>query len=113
MGQLMRKLWQDEGGALLSIEWAFVATILVVGVTTGLVAVRNAVNSELAEVANAFSALNQSYSFSGTQLSCGKGGHPSAWTAGSAAIDSSAAHQTIHNSNDHVQPSIIDSNPCN
>lgn len=69
MRQLMLKLWKDEGGALIAVEWVFVATILVLGVITGLVAVRQAVISELTEFANAVMSLNQSYSFSG-QSNC-------------------------------------------
>src|SRR3974390_2700051 len=106
MKKIIAKLWNDEGGALISVEWVFVATILVLGVTVGLVAVRNAVNSELAEAANAFSALNQSYSFCGPRSSCG-----CSYPAGSAAQDNCFGHQEIHNSRPpHV--SIIDDNPC-
>jgi hypothetical protein len=57
-----------------------VGTILVLGIITGLVAVRQAVISELTEFANAVMALNQSYSFSG-QTNC------EASTAGSSGSD--------------------------
>jgi hypothetical protein len=80
MRNLMLKLWNDDCGALIATEWVFVATILVLGSITGLVAVRQAVLSELTEFANAVLALNQSYSFSG-QSNC------QARTAGSAAVD--------------------------
>src|SRR5438034_814445 len=53
MRNLMRKLWNDDGGALIASEWLFVATILVIGTSVGLVNVRNAVNSEMGEFANA------------------------------------------------------------
>src|SRR5215471_15440393 len=82
MRQLMRKLWNDDCGALIATEWVFVATILVLGAITGLVAVRQAIISELTEFANAVMALNQSFSFSG-QSNC------QASTAGSQALDSS------------------------
>ena len=42
MAQLLRKLWQDDGGALISSEFLFVATILVIGVIIGLTAERSA-----------------------------------------------------------------------
>jgi Flp pilus assembly pilin Flp len=80
MRKLMLKLWNDDGGALIAVEWVFVATILVLGIITGLVAVRQAVLSELTEFANAVLSLNQSFSFSG-QSNC------EASTAGSAAFD--------------------------
>ncbi len=79
-GPLLAKLWNDDSGALIATEWVFVATILVLGIITGLVAVRQAVISELEEFANAVLALNQSFSFSG-QTNC------QASTAGSAFSD--------------------------
>jgi hypothetical protein len=69
MRQLLLELWQDDGGALIATEWVFVATILVLGSITGLVAVRQAVIVELVDFANAVMALNTSYSFSG-QSNC-------------------------------------------
>ena len=80
MSPLMLRLWHDDSGALISMEFLFVATILVLGVITGLVAVRQAVISELTEFAQAVMALNQSFSFSG-QTNCESS------TAGSSASD--------------------------
>jgi hypothetical protein len=65
MAQLLRKLWQDDCGALISSEFLFVATILVIGVIVGLTAVRSAVNAELTQLGNAFLALSQGYTISG------------------------------------------------
>jgi hypothetical protein len=67
MKTMLKKLWVDDGGALIAVEWMFVATILVIGAIVGIVAVRNAVNAELTGMANAIGALNQCYSFSGQQ----------------------------------------------
>src|SRR5262245_26273519 len=80
MRQLMLKLWQDDAGALIATEWVFVATILILGSITGLVAVRQAVLAELLDFANAVMSLSQSYSFSG-QSNCESS------TAGSAFFD--------------------------
>lgn len=80
MQRLMSRLWQDDGGALISTEFLFVATILILGIITGLVIVRDAVVKELYELAGAIGALNQSYSFSGLS-----GCHVS--VAGSGATD--------------------------
>jgi hypothetical protein len=76
----MDKLWNDDKGALISMEYLFVATILVIGVVVGLTAVREAVNVELTELANALLALSQGFTVSGTS---GSGGS----TDGSQAID--------------------------
>src|SRR5262245_5724770 len=80
MRQLMR-LWGDDGGALIATEWVFVATILVLGSITGLVAVRQAVITELTDVANALLSLQQTYSISG-QSNCESS------TTGSVFLDS-------------------------
>ena len=69
MRNLMVRLWNDDCGALIAAEWVFVATILVLGAITGLVAVRQAIIAELHDIANALLALNQTYSISG-QSNC-------------------------------------------
>jgi hypothetical protein len=78
--RLFARLWKDDCGALIATEWVFVATILVLGIITGLVSVRQAVIDELGDFANAVLSLNQSYSFSG-QRNCQSS------TAGSGFID--------------------------
>ena len=62
---MMKKLWNDEAGAILSAELVLIATILVIGMIVGLASLRDAVVTELADVGQAISNLNQSYSFSG------------------------------------------------
>jgi hypothetical protein len=64
------RLWRDDCGALLAVEWVVVATILVLGIIPGLVAVQSGTISELTEWANAVLALDQSYSFAGHELTC-------------------------------------------
>jgi hypothetical protein len=54
-----QKLWNDDSGALVATEWVFVATIMVLGAITGLVAVRQAILSELTELADAVISLNR------------------------------------------------------
>jgi Flp pilus assembly pilin Flp len=81
MRQILRRLWQDDQGALLATEWVLLATILVLGVIVGMVAVRQAVLSELTDFANGLLALNQSFSFSGTS-SCMASASGSAFVSG-------------------------------
>jgi len=78
--KLVARIWSEETGALISIEIVLVATILVIGVIVGLEAVRGAVVTELADVAQAVANINQSYSYSGVS------GHNS-YTAGSSFRD--------------------------
>ncbi len=58
MRKLLRRLWHDDCGALIATEWVFVATIMVLGAITGLVAVRQAILSELTKFADAVTSLN-------------------------------------------------------
>jgi len=102
MRQLMRKLWTDDCGALIATEWVFVATILVLGAITGLVAVRQAVITELEEFANAVMSLNQAYSFSG-QSNCQSS------TAGSAASDANDSIPIVRTA---AIVGVADGNPC-
>jgi Flp pilus assembly pilin Flp len=63
---LLAKLWNEETGAIVSAEYMLVMTILVIGVIVGLKSVRDAVVTELADVAQAISNVDQSYTYSGT-----------------------------------------------
>jgi hypothetical protein len=62
---MLRKLWSDEAGFVISAELVLVATILVIGLIVGLVAVRNQVVEELVDVGQAIGNLSQSYAFGG------------------------------------------------
>jgi hypothetical protein len=70
VAKLFRRLWDDDLGALLATEWVVIATIMILGLIPGLIAVRQGTLSELTEFANATMALNQSYSFSGQSIGC-------------------------------------------
>jgi Flp pilus assembly pilin Flp len=56
--------WCDEDGAIVSSEIMLIMTILVIGMIVGLKSVRDSVVSELADVAQAFANIDQSFSFS-------------------------------------------------
>lgn len=62
---MLNKLWNDDAGFIVSIELILIATIAVIGLIAGLTAVRDAVVSELSDVAGAIQDLNQCYSFNG------------------------------------------------
>lgn len=62
---MLSKLWKDEAGFVVSAELIFIATLLVIGLVTGWAALRAAVTSELTEVAQAISAIDQTYSYTG------------------------------------------------
>ena len=77
---MLKNLWNDEAGALLSAEFILLATILVIGAIVGLKAVQEAIVTELADVAQAVANVNQSYSFAASS------GHSSS-TGGSLFAD--------------------------
>lgn len=62
---MLIKLYNDEAGFIVSSELILIATIGVLALVVGLSEVSSAVNQELEDVASAFGAVNQSYSFSG------------------------------------------------
>ena len=78
--KMMKKLWNDEAGFIVSAELILIATIAVIGLIVGLAAVRDGITSELSDVAGAIQDVNQSYSIDGVV------GH-SANTAGFDYID--------------------------
>lgn len=85
---IMRDLFEDDAGFVVSAELVLVSTILVIGMMTGLSEVQHAVVQELNDVADAMGELNQSYSYSGFSKRKGRFGlRPSAITRGSRFID--------------------------
>lgn len=66
MKTVINRLWTEQTGAIVSAEIMLAATILVLGVIVGLKSVRDSVATELADVGQAFSTINQSYCYSGT-----------------------------------------------
>ena len=99
----MLKLWNDDGGSgLVASEILFIFAIVVLGMITGLVAVRQALISELTETAQALMALNQSFSFSG-QTNCESS------TAGSSASDTT---NSISEGSVPATTAAISQTPC-
>src|SRR5262249_19209642 len=68
MKHVLSRLWADDCGALLVTEWVMLATILVLGLIPGLVALRNSNLSEMVDVSNATLSLDQSYEFTGQEI---------------------------------------------
>ena len=62
---MLRKLFNDESGVIISAELALVLTIAVLAMVVGLSEVAVAVNTELNDLSNAIGALNQSYTYTG------------------------------------------------
>ena len=62
---MLKKLWNDDCGMIVTAELVLIVTICVLGVIVGLSQVQVALNTELNDVAQAIGALDQSYYFTG------------------------------------------------
>ena len=78
--KMLSMLLKDDAGFIVSSELILLATIVVIGLITGLTTVRDQVITELGDVADAISEIDQTYSFAGVTAH-------SASTAGSAFND--------------------------
>ncbi len=83
---MIKALWNDEAGVILSAELVLVGTILVVGMIVGLVELQCSVVDELNDLGEAIGSLNQSFAYSGV-VSSKKGRQIKAITFGSAFRD--------------------------
>lgn len=64
MKNLLKQLWSDEAGLVVSAELVFVTSILSIGMIVGISAARDGVTSELADIGDAVTEYNQGYSVS-------------------------------------------------
>ncbi len=62
---MLKSLWNDECGVILSAELVLIATILVLGMVVGSVELQCAVVAELSDLGDAFGNLDQSFQTSG------------------------------------------------
>ena len=81
---MLKNLWNDESGVIISAELALVLTIAVLAMVVGLSEVAVAVNTELNDLSNAIGALNQTYAVTGFIASDGK---VKSYTYGSSFAD--------------------------
>lgn len=59
MTKTMKNFWRDESGAIVSSELVLIATLLTLPLITGLVKVKNAINTSLDNYGTTISNLNQ------------------------------------------------------
>ena len=83
---LLKRLWRDEVGLVVSAETMMVGTLGVIGAVAGIATATSSVNDELLQLGQAFRGFNQSYSVAGTSISMGHQGV----AAGGVAAGSSA-----------------------
>jgi hypothetical protein len=71
MHSMFLQLWADDDGFIVSTELVLISTITVIGMIVGLTTVRDVVVIELADVADAISEIDQSYSYGQIRGHCG------------------------------------------
>ena len=68
MRRLLRRLWAEDQGAVISVELVLIISILLFGLIPGLVALRNSGIAVLTSLGNLAGALIPSFTFSGFQI---------------------------------------------
>jgi len=97
MSQLIRNLFADEAGFIVSSEVVLVGTITVLGMVIGLSEVAFNINQELEDVGSAFGSINHAYSFRGA--------------AGGKGSSSGSSHNDEWDHGDHDGDVICDVAP--
>ena len=69
--KILKKLWKDEVGVVMSAETVMLGTMGVLAMTAGVGTMATAVNSKLGEMGKAFRGFDQSFSAPGFQTSFG------------------------------------------
>lgn len=92
MKKVLRKFWNDESGFVVSVELILIATIVVIGLVSGLTMLRDSVLAELGDTANAIGSLDQSYGVSAADYDGGTGASSAAmdWTDAPDTADSAS-----------------------
>ncbi|MEZ6039735.1 MAG: hypothetical protein R3C20_04465 [Planctomycetaceae bacterium] len=62
---MLKKLWNDNEGVILSAELVLIGTILVIGMVVGMVELQCAVVAELSDLGDSIGNIDQSYTTSG------------------------------------------------
>lgn len=83
MSLFVKRFWNDENGFIISAELVIILTVAVLAMIVGLSYVQSAVVSEMSDVGNAISSLNQNYAYTGF-YSMGYWGKVKSFYAGSA-----------------------------
>lgn len=74
MSNVLRRLWADDRGAVISTELILVIGILIFGIIPGLVALRNSTIAALGTIGNVLNTIVPSFTFSGFAIGRQAGG---------------------------------------
>jgi len=92
--KILKRLWADELGVVMSAETVMLGTMGVLAMTAGVGTMATAVNGELGDMSKAFRSFDQSFSAPGFRTSFGgsTGGGQSASSFSSGAGSYSGTH---------------------
>jgi Flp pilus assembly pilin Flp len=65
MAILLKRLWADDEGAIISVEMILIIGILLFGIIPGFVAMRNSINASFGTIGNILVRLVPSFTYSG------------------------------------------------
>lgn len=68
MTTTLRQLWEDDRGAVISVEMILLLAILIFGIIPGLVALRNGINAGYGTMTNAIQGFVPSFTYSGYMI---------------------------------------------
>ncbi|MDA0835039.1 MAG: branched-chain amino acid aminotransferase [Planctomycetota bacterium] len=77
--QLLKTLWHNDAGFIISAELVLIASIAVLSLVVGLTEVSYGINNELEDVGSAFGSVNQSYRYNGVAGHKGKAWGSAFW----------------------------------
>mgnify|MGYP000135574967 CR=1 FL=1 len=98
--KILKSLWRDDTGVIMSAETVMLGTIGVLAMTAGVGVMATAVNGELGEMGMAFRSFDQSFSTPGFRTSFGNGTNVGISNAGGVGVVSG----TVGSS--YVQPPV-------
>ena len=90
--KILKRLWADEVGVIMSAETVMLGTMGVLAMTAGVGTMATAVNSELGEMGKAFRGFDQSFSAPGFQTSFGGSSGGGARSSSGSAAGMSGTH---------------------
>jgi Flp pilus assembly pilin Flp len=88
---LLVRMWKEEDG-VLSFEWILLVTLLTIGIVSGIAGVRDAIIDEFGDVAQAMTALDQSYTINFPLVFSIHDGNPSGEASNSEFDDAAAPY---------------------
>jgi len=82
MTRLLRQLWDDDDGVILSVELVLILAVIVFGIIPGIVTLRNSLIAALATTGNMLLSVTPTFTYSGYAVTNSLSGQPIAQIGG-------------------------------